>query len=57
MPSSEITFLQEVDQYMLSRRYAKRTIVTYRYWINQFFNYCAQRQLDTEKEPFPMMDP
>jgi integron integrase len=37
--------LDDIGRYMIARRYAKRTITTYRYWLGQFFQFCTRRNL------------
>jgi len=36
-------FLNEISEFMFVRRYSKRTIKTYIYWISIFIHYCDKQ--------------
>ena len=40
-------FLQSINQFMLARRYSKRTISSYLYWIKAFIHFHDKRHPDT----------
>ena len=43
-------FLRSISDYMLARRYSKRTIHTYITWIKAFINFHGQRHPETMAE-------
>ncbi|OGT73564.1 MAG: integrase [Gammaproteobacteria bacterium RIFCSPLOWO2_02_FULL_57_10] len=43
MPGSPSPFLESISRHMLAKRYSKRTIDTYLYWIRYFINFHKKR--------------
>ncbi len=43
MTRSNSPFLQSISNYMLTKRYSKRTVDSYLYWIRYFINYHKKR--------------